>query len=180
MPERLRQDPSAPMGTGPYGREPGMTDRRRDSNLNRVRRRVHRRVIQVSPRTFHLLVNAWGLVIGALSVFASVLFFTVPEFALQQTSVGQQLGALDMVWNALYGIAGALIVYGLVADRRGADAFGLVLLATTTLINFLAIVITLGPRALVVVPQLIGVTAAALARALIVSQVIHVRVGRRE
>lgn len=157
----------------------GVSDRRRRSSVNRLRRRVHRGTIQVSPRTFHLLVNAWGLVIGFLSVFASALFFLYPGL-VAQTSVGQQLGGLDIVWNSLYGIAGALIVYGLIMDRKGVDAVGLVMLATTTLINLSAILVTLGPRGLVVAPQLLGVMAAAIARALIVTQVIHVRIGPKQ
>ena len=167
-----------PQNRPAYGSGPGMTDRRRTSRLNALRRELYGRHFTVSARTFHLLVNAWGLVIGALCVFTSLLFFTAPDSLLSDTSIGTQLGALDVVWNALYGVSGALILTGLILNRKGLDAFGLVMLATTTIINFLAIVATLGPRGLIVAPQLIGVTAAAVARVLVVTEVIHVRIER--
>lgn len=153
-----------------------MTERRRTSSLNRLRRGLHKRVYHVTPRTFHLMVNAWGLVMGFLAFWTALAFFALPGLHIGRTSVGQQLGPLEDLWNVMYGVAGVLMVYGLVRDRRGVDACGLLMMAAATVINLLAIVLTLGPRAILVVAPLVGVAVGAIARALIITTVVHVRV----
>lgn len=128
----------------------------------------------VSPRAFELLSNAWGLCIGVLSVIGAVLFYLSPE-AAGQSAVDRELGAMAAAWNLGYGAGGVLIVYGLLARSRPADALGLSLLATTVAINAVVIVATYGPRSVTTVPTLLAVGLAAVARVLVVGAYVRPR-----
>jgi hypothetical protein len=102
------------------------------------------------------MLNAWGVLIGGLSVIACVVFFLNPEDTLNATSVSQQLGPWDDVWNIMYGVGGLLMVYGIVKPDRVADVIGLLLFAGATLVNMLAVGIAFEGRALAIEASFLG------------------------
>jgi hypothetical protein len=129
------------------------------------------------PRILGTMLNAWGVLIGSLAVFACVVFFIDPESTIDRSSLSFQLGGWANVWNILYGVGGLLMVYGIVRPDRAADVAGLFLFGGATLINFTSIALTLGPRSLIVAPHLIGFCLAALARAVVIIVIAETRDG---
>jgi hypothetical protein len=89
-------------------------------------------------RRLYLERHVFEFVIGVLSIIAAISFANDPE-SLRRTAVGQQLSGWDFVWNGGYGLAGLLIVVGLVIPKPRVEAAGLLLLATALTINVLAI-----------------------------------------
>jgi hypothetical protein len=79
------------------------------------------------PRILGTMLNAWGVLIGSLAVFACAVFFIDPESTLDRSSLSFQLGGWANVWNVLYGVGGLLMVYGIVRPDRAADVAGLFL-----------------------------------------------------
>jgi hypothetical protein len=119
------------------------------------------------PRILGIMLNAWGVLIGGLSVIACAVFFLNPDDTLNATSVSQHLGPWDDVWNVMYGVGGLLMVYGIVKPDRVADVIGLLLFAGAVLVNMLAVGIDFEGRALVVEASFLGCCLSALSRAVV-------------
>jgi hypothetical protein len=119
------------------------------------------------PRILAIMLNAWGVLIGGLSVIACVVFFLNPDDTFNATSVSRQLGPWDDAWNVMYGVGGLFMVYGIVKPDRVADVIGLLLFAGATLVNMFAVGVAFEGRALAIEASFLGCCLAAVSRAVV-------------
>jgi hypothetical protein len=86
-----------------------------------------------------VLASPFETWLGLAVIITSLAFFLNPVVA-EQTSVGRTLkGPLDEIWNALYGISGVFVLYGLIKPRLHAELFGLILMISGILVNIVGI-----------------------------------------
>jgi hypothetical protein len=127
----------------------------------------------VSPQTYYLLSNAWGLGIGALALVASVLYLVLPHKLLGDPVVASQLGGWAGVYYLGYGLSGALILTGIVGRRPSWDAAGLSLLAAAVAISLVALFSVVGAKALVSAPSTMALMFGSLGRLCVVARLVR-------
>lgn len=126
----------------------------------------------VSGRTFRLLTNGWGITIGLIAIFACLVHFFVPG----PSAVDVQLGNLAHAYYIAYGIAGIIILVGLLGRHDELDALGLSLFIGALAINLAAVIATLGlVQSLPGVGTWIALTIGAVSRLLVVARIVRPR-----
>jgi hypothetical protein len=85
----------------------------------------------------YLKANVWELFVCALSAIASINYFINP-INLSNSSIGHTRFP-DEIWNSMYGVGAVIVVLGLWRLSPRLEICGLMLFATSVLINALAI-----------------------------------------
>ena len=131
----------------------------------------------MSPRTFYLLANAWGLGIGLLALFACLSFFLLPDnLNGESPAVQAQLEGWTKLYYAVYGVAGVSIIGGLAARKPHLDAFGLALFLGGLCVNLATVVTTLGLiQTIPIMGGWLAYTIGAAGRLLVVARLVRPR-----
>lgn len=81
--------------------------------------------------------HGFELVIAVLAIAAAISFFQDPE-ALARSPIGQTFHPVDWAWNSMYGISGALIVFGVLSGKSHIEGAGLCFLLAGVVLSAIA------------------------------------------
>lgn len=115
-------------------------------------------------RRAYAYANVFELLIAFFSLLAAVSFALNPA-ERRATAVGQTLAPYDWLWNIGYGLAGLLIVWGVLRIRPRIEVAGLALLAGFVGINATAVIAVGGLRGWYTLGTYVSVIAACFIRA---------------
>lgn len=121
--------------------------------------------LQRSLRGTNMLLNVFEMWVALAGVISVVVFFYDPA-SIDKNALSQTIGYdFSAACNVAYGIAGAIIWYGLLKPSPRWEIVGLFLLGGTTAINGLAIISVFGLRGTPTALTLLALTAASWLRA---------------
>lgn len=89
-------------------------------------------------RRTYIFQNSIEFVMGIAVIVASITFFLDPD-SLRRNSVGVTLHPFDFAWNAIYGVSGLMILWGLWRPSLRFELGGLLFLVGALLVQITAI-----------------------------------------
>jgi hypothetical protein len=123
---------------------------RRRTDLREVESAEGAAVAEFPPRV-HLRAHPFEEYIAYAAILRALAFFYDPT-SLARSPIGHALHPYDQVWNTLSLAGGVLVIAGLLMDHRiywrvqgiAVESCGLVFLATSVIVNVLAIISEVG------------------------------------
>lgn len=122
---------------------------------------------QRAARKARYIANAFEVLIARLCIFSALSFFFEPGY-LERSAIGQAAPAIRYVWVAMMIGAAIAVLAGLRFGLAHIEVAGLILLSSAVVMQGVATITEIGPRAILSVGLFVAVGWACLQRASLV------------